>query len=381
MPNYETPKRRLRAMMTFGRLIGISRFAAIGLVLTSLVAAPPQAPAAAADDIAPPSAEQAITAANAMLDDYRRKAEAGDADAMLVLGEHYLGHLPLTGEKAQRDPPQGLRWLTMAAERENAVAACALARYHRERKDFGQALRWTRQAADGGDAVCMFALGGALLNGSGVAKNEAEAAVWIGKAAKAGLLPARYKDAELHLFGHGVPRDVPKAGAMFLNLANEGVPGAMLFNCILLGATKPQEALNWCRKAADAGHSTAMYQMATVYLTGAGVIKNESEARRWYQRAAEAGEPESMISLASMFEHGVAGPRSSQEAARWAMKALYGQAVQTDAMLQRPREWSAAFWKEMQARLRAAGVYRGAVDGKFGPGTARAIEAIVKEGA
>ncbi len=50
-------------------------------------------------------------------------------------------------------------------------------------------------------------------------------------------------------------------------------------------------------------------------------------------------------------------------------------------ILQRPHDSSAAFWKEMQERLKAAGVYRGAVDGKFNPGTARAIAAIVEKGA
>jgi TPR repeat protein len=319
-----------------------------------------------------------------VLDDYRQQAEAGDTTAMLRLGYHYLGAVPLPVAPAKPDPRQAVRWLTMAAEHKNAAAACALASYYQKQKNTEPALRFARQAAVGGDPACMYKLGVALLNGNGVAKNPTEAAAWIGKAAKAGLVPARYQDAKLHLFGIGVERDLARAQAMFLYLADRGLPGAMFYASMLLFQTQPQQALAWNQKAAEAGHTMAMYQLGTLYLSGdttAKVAKNQAEARRWYAKAATAGEPESMLMLADMMEHGVGGPRDSHEAARWMMKALRGQAIQIQGLLLQPQNWSPAFWMALQTKLKEAGVYKGRIDGRFTKATLQAIVAVIEQSA
>jgi TPR repeat protein len=368
-------------MTNFGRLIGIGRLAVLGFVSFGVASMSFAMLSFTSTPLHAQNAKQLEVAANARLAGLRTRAEAGDTDAMLMLGEHYLGDIPLTAARVNPDPRQALHWLTMAAQHKNAAAACALASYYRNHKDNARAQRFTRQAAKGGDAACMYALGMAQLNGNGTPKNPTEAATWIGKAAKAGLLSARYQEAKLHLSGIGVKRDVAKARAMFLHLARQGVPGAMFYAAALVGRSNPQQTMALTRKAAASGHPTSMYQMGMFYQTGVNVAKDEPEARRWYTRAARAGEPEAMVWLAFMFEHGTGGPQNSYEAARWAIKAFRGNAVQSDTILQRPQNWSAAFWKAMQTQLQQAGVYKGRIDGRFTKATLQAIEAVIKQGA
>jgi len=51
------------------------------------------------------------------------------------------------------------------------------------------------------------------------------------------------------------------------------------------------EALEWFEKAAKAGHSEAMCNLAYMYHHGQGTDKDELKAAVWLQRAAELGNP------------------------------------------------------------------------------------------
>jgi TPR repeat protein len=274
------------------------------------------------------SAVPAAAAARTLLDWYRAKAERGDADAMLRLGMHYRGHMPLTGESAQPDLKEAERWLSMAAERRNAAAACELAAINREAANTALAARWTRQAAEAGDPPCMYRLGLMLLKGDGLAKNETEAFAWIKKASDAGVVAATFELARLHQAGLGTRADP--------------------------------------------------YELGTNYMTGQGVAKDETEARRWFAEGAALGEPESTFWLAMLTERGMGGGRDSKEAARLMMLALRGGSPYAGNLLQHPGEWSPAFWRELQVLLRQAGVYQGAQDGQFGPTTVRSIVQVMK---
>jgi TPR repeat protein len=50
------------------------------------------------------------------------------------------------------------------------------------------------------------------------------------------------------------------------------------------------EAFRWFKKSADAGHSSAQYNMGLCYEFGRCVTKNIPEAKRWYQKAADNGD-------------------------------------------------------------------------------------------
>ena len=47
------------------------------------------------------------------------------------------------------------------------------------------------------------------------------------------------------------------------------------------------EAVQWFRKAADAGNILAMESLGNAYLDGVGVERNKSEAERWFAKARQ----------------------------------------------------------------------------------------------
>ena len=98
-----------------------------------------------------------------------------------------------------------------------------------------------------------------MWQGSGVAKDAAEAAKWIRKAADAGNPVGMDGLGQMYLSGQGVPVDAA-------------------------------EAVTWFRKGVNAGNAPAMYHLGLVLENGSGpVAKNPAEAAQLYQRAAAAG--------------------------------------------------------------------------------------------
>ena len=53
-----------------------------------------------------------------------------------------------------------------------------------------------------------------------------------------------------------------------------------------------EEAVTWCRKAADQGNATAQYNLGVMYDKGEGVPKNDVEAYKWWLLAAAKGNEE-----------------------------------------------------------------------------------------
>jgi len=111
----------------------IRRIGATGLVLTSLAF-----PASVTTAVTAQAATAGDSRQQATLAVLRGKAEAGDSGAMLALGQHYLGGLPLDGKPLKADPAEALRWLRQAANHNNAEAACTLASIYRSRNHGAQ---------------------------------------------------------------------------------------------------------------------------------------------------------------------------------------------------------------------------------------------------
>ena len=70
------------------------------------------------------------------------------------------------------------------------------------------------------------------------------------------------------------------------------------------------EAIQWFRKAAEAGLAPAQYALAGVYL--AEPQNDASEAVKWLKRGAAQGHTESQLKLADMYRAGRGVDRSSQ---------------------------------------------------------------------
>lgn len=140
--------------------------------------------------------------------------------------------------------------------------------------------------ANAGNANAELLLGLKLLDGDGVAVNEAEAAKWLERAASQNVPVAAYRLGTLYERGHGVPAD-------------------------------PVRAVQWYETAAKAGNRKAMHNLAVAYADGTGVAKDLVVAAQWFTRAADLGLADSQFNLAVLYERGMGVQQSLLDAYKW----------------------------------------------------------------
>lgn len=81
-----------------------------------------------------------------------------------------------------------------------------------------------------------------------------------------------------------------------------------------------QTAMDWYRKAADAGYAQAELSVGILYMSGRGVPKDPKQAADWFHRAAEHGLPEGQVQYAGDLVSGIAtadGKPDKVEALKW----------------------------------------------------------------
>ena len=193
-----------------------------------------------------------------------------------------------------------------------------------------------RTAAAAGDAVAAVLAGIIYYDGIGVTKDYATGADLFRDAAQTGLPRgmANYGLAFEAGMG-GLPRDPAQAMQWYRRAADAGNGKGMAQVGYLYangsGVEKsPTEALRWYRRAADAGNTMAMTQIGSSYLEGLGVAKDDVQALQWYRRAADAGSSGGMYSVGWMYHQGRGVTADYSEAMRWFLRAA--DANDADAM-------------------------------------------------
>src|SRR3569833_198047 len=81
-----------------------------------------------------------------------------------------------------------------------------------------------------------------------------------------------------------------------------------------------QTAMDWYRKAADAGYPPAELSLGIMYMSGRGTSKDPKTAVDWFRRAAEHGLPDAQVQLAGDTLTGLAtadGKPDKVEALKW----------------------------------------------------------------
>ncbi len=134
-----------------------------------------------------------------------------------------------------------------------------------------------------GDADAQFALGCAYESGDGVPTREDEAALWLERAALAGLTCAQVRIGEYYLRGVGVERDPARALSFFSSAARAGdVRGVYHVGlCYLYGRgvlRDPSYAVTFLLRAARQGYAPACYRLGILYRDGEGVPANHKRA-------------------------------------------------------------------------------------------------------
>ena len=150
--------------------------------------------------------------------------------------------------------------------------------------DLAAAARLYQQAAEKGLPSAQFRLGLALIDGSLVDQDPVAGEAWTRRAALAGNVEAAY------FLGDRNAKSRPPDFA---------------------------EAATWYRRAAEAGHQAAARALASLYLTGNGVAKDEKEGTRWLRTAANSGNQAAQVDLANLVLGGAGEPADTASVARW----------------------------------------------------------------
>lgn len=168
-------------------------------------------------------------------------------------------------------------------------------------------------------------LGQILLEGQGIAKDQALALRWFEMAANGGHLMARNMLGRCHEHGWGCNADATVAAGHYRCAAGAGLDWAMYNYANLLatgrGVVEDQsQALALYRRAAELGHAKSMNLLGRYLEEGRSCTADPSAAFDWYRCSAENGDFRGQFSYASVLVE-----RSQiKEALVWFRQAMLG---------------------------------------------------------
>ena len=145
--------------------------------------------------------------------EWRKKAEAGEAEFQELMGECYADVYSSFG--VPQDFAEAVKWYRLAAKQGNAMAQNNLGRMYDKgegvSKDSVEAVKWYRLAAKQGNAMAQYNLGRMYDKGEGVPKDDEEAVKWYRLAAEQGYAYAQNNLGFMYANGTGVPKDLVQA--------------------------------------------------------------------------------------------------------------------------------------------------------------------------
>ena len=239
-----------------------------------------------------------------------------------------------------------------------------------------------RQAARDGHAFSMLRLGLIHLWGEGIPKDQVAALKWFGDAADSNLPYAMNFLGTMYQNGQGVDKDLAEAVEWYRKAAKLGEPQAMynLGIAYLNGqgvAQDEAQAIEWLRKATEQQYAPAMIRLGALYEQGRGTQKDIRKALNLFFEAAETGNPTAYFYLARAHHYGIGVDRDYRAAAEYMFRSLQrGYDFAINQMTANAGQWNIGFRRDLQRIMQEEGFYTGAIDGAFGPGTRRAIEAL-----
>ena len=209
----------------------------------------------------------------------------------------------LAADPADPDKPADVKGISEIAPSDIAtaikfckVAAAAsrralyqLGRAYAANQQLPEAIGAYRKAADKGSTSAMVELGVHLANGSGVAKDEAQARKLFERAAEAGN-----------------PRGVANLAAL------SGSAGA---------PSDPAKTRAMLSKAAETNSAEAQFQLGLILANGVGGPKDDVAARASFEKAAAQNHPGALEWMGSFTRSGRGGPQDSAAAKAYYEKA------------------------------------------------------------
>jgi uncharacterized protein len=137
----------------------------------------------------------------------------------------------------------------------------------------------------------------------------------------------------------------------------------------------PARALKLYQEAAEAEIPAALNDMGYFHFTGElGLAKDRDQALALFRKAAAEGHTEAMFNVASFAANDMVPDLGPKDAADLLYSALRGGSeLALDGLLNNADKFPRETWVGLQQILADKGLYDGAVDGAFGPGTRRAV--------
>jgi TPR repeat protein len=185
----------------------------------------------------------------------------------------------------QKDFVAAVAALRIATDQGSAGAAGLLGYMYQTGRgvqaDPQRAFSYFMQAAKMGNGDAMHEVARSYQNGTGVAKNQAEADRW-------------FREAE----AHGTEKGPVSTGPAHLPDMADLNAGATQYE-----AKNFTGAMPYLRRAAEAGNVRAIVQVGLMYERGEGVTKGAAEAVRWYAKGAALGDATAEKDLGYMYEN------------------------------------------------------------------------------
>jgi uncharacterized protein len=253
----------------------------------------------------------------------------GDPDAQYRLGRMYLD-----GQGVSKNTKQGLRWLSLAADKgqyqaqavlgalfrspanvgpamgrvvPRAISSGNLREFFRARElgDIETARKSLEDAARGGDVGAAWKLGRMYADGDGIKQNHQLAFEYF-----RGIADSHADEVR------GTKRAVFVAKA-FVEIGRYYLTG--IANYIKPDAVRAYEVFSYA--ASYFGDPDAQYHLGRMYLDGQGVSKNTKQGLRWLSLAADKGQYQAQAVLGALLFTGQSVSRDGARGLMWLMLA------------------------------------------------------------
>jgi TPR repeat protein len=178
--------------------------------------------------------------------------------------------------------------------------------------------------------------------------------------------------------GQGIPKDIPAAYALYEKAAARGsADGAINLAVALLNGKGIEKdtarAEKLLRTASQGGSAIATFDLGV--LAEEGVAGKPADALDLFRRTAALGDPHGFVAAAILLDEGRGVPKDAGGAAELLLRGVATDAGEAlNQLAAKTATWSPDTIKAVQVRLKTAGYYAGAVDGKGGPELAPALK-------
>lgn len=184
-------------------------------------------------------------------------------------------------------------------------------------ENMGQAIRWFRKAAEQGHGTACARLAKIYETGESVKADETEAYKWYEKGhlhdeeCNEGMKRIIDRNIGYILYSEGVNAqnkgDLTSAFKNYKKGAEFGYAQSQkaLAVCYMNGSgteKNPQEAVRWCRMAADQNLASAQLTLGLFYIQGIGVKADQDEGISWLKKAARNGDDQAKNMLKTLNE-------------------------------------------------------------------------------